>query len=74
MNLNYDKAAEQALKLSQKAVPVGLVREADGNYLLSFNRATSNYDVTGPNGEHVASFRTYKITEAKRWLREYLNG
>lgn len=70
--LNPTTLRKMADRLGANAVTVGLVRERDGNYLLAFNPETSCYDVTDPNGEHFASFRTYKITQAKKWLREEL--
>lgn len=62
---------ERAQKLADNAVTTGILRTEQGTYTLDFNRETCNYDVT-LNGEHVVSFRTYKITQAKNWLREYI--
>lgn len=39
-------------------------------YALTFNG--HNYDATEPDGSHVATFNTRKVTVARKWLREYL--
>ena len=64
-------ASAGAQRLADNAVTTSILRTEQGTYTLNFNRETCNYDVT-LNGEHVVSFRTYKITQAKNWLREYI--
>lgn len=71
--LNQAAIVNQTQRLAGSAVTTGVVREADGIYRLDYNPETNNYDATSPTGERVASFRTYKITQAKKWLREYLH-
>lgn len=70
MTIDYAKAQLEADRLHANAKD-GTLKIDGEKYVLTFNRLSGVYDVT-LNGERVASFNTRKITQARKWLREYV--
>ena len=41
-------------------------------YVLTFDRYAGVYSVTEPDGSELVRFNTRKLTDARKWLRDYL--
>lgn len=68
--MDYSKIEKQANRLHANAVKDGVFLHNGVRYTLKFTNG--NYDVIDPDGDHIATFNTRKVTQAKKWLREYL--
>jgi hypothetical protein len=67
----FNKCLDQASKAADNAVKNGEV-EIDGmTYTLVFKPLEWHYTVTDSDGNFIVNFNTKKITQAKKWLREY---
>lgn len=66
-NASLELARDMARHAKSGSLIVDNVR-----YLLTFNQQTWGYDVTNDRGKVLVSFNTKKLTQARKWLREYL--
>jgi hypothetical protein len=72
--MDLNKCLDQATKQAEKAIQEDQV-EIDGQvYNLKFNPNEWIYKVTDADGDFVVSFNTKKITQAKKWLKEYFQN
>lgn len=69
--MDYSKIQSQADRLHATASRHMSVRIDDLMYDLTFDGHNYVATVAGSD-EHVATFNTRKVTEARRWLKEYV--
>lgn len=72
MVVNSSKIENQARKLAAQAKP-GIVKHGEKLYTLVFNQNEWVYDVY-EDGFFLLKFNTKKVTEARKWLKEYLES
>jgi hypothetical protein len=70
--MNVTAIENQAHSLASKAIRTSTLKIDNVVYTFTFTPSWS-YDVYN-DSEHVITFNTKKITQAKKWLREYLAG
>lgn len=70
--MNTIKLYSDAEKMARNAKP-GIIKQGGKIYTLVFNQSTWNYDIF-ENMFLLVSFNTKKLTQAKKWLRDYLNN
>lgn len=68
--MNFGTIEKQAQRLNASASRGGTKKINGIEYTLAFLPERGIYEVTDPEGEHVITLNTRKITEAKRWLAE----
>ena len=70
--MNTQAIQDKANKLHRTAKS-GMYRFNGINYNIKFDHYQGSYSVAdAETGEHIANFNTRKITEAKKWLRDWL--
>lgn len=67
--MDYSKIENQAIKMAANAK-----NGAYKDYTLTFDSNEWVYVVTDSAGEIVTRFNTKKLTQARQWLREYLEN
>ena len=72
MDLNH--CLNQADRMAKKAIRADTVTIDGETYTLTFKPLEWHYSVHDSQGNFVANFNTKKITQAKQWLRDYLNN
>ena len=70
--MNVDKIYSQAQKMAEQAKP-GILKHDGKIYTLVFNQKEWVYDVF-EDGFLLTRFNTKKVTQAKKWLKDYLNN
>ena len=70
--MNYSKIESTARKMAEQAKP-GIVKHDGKIYTLVFNQKEWVYDVF-EDGFFLMKYNTKKVTQAKKWLNEYLSG
>lgn len=68
--MNVSRIESQARKMAEQAKP-GILKHGGKIYTLVFNQKEWVYDVY-EDGFFLIKFNTKKITQAKKWLKEYL--
>ena len=71
--IDPDKMADKARKLHDKAKPEGQMKHGGKTYELYFNRKFGHYEVFLDDRE-ITRLNTRKITQAKKWLKEFLEN
>lgn len=70
--MDYSKIESAARKLAEQAKP-GILRHSGKIYTLVFNQREWVYEVF-EDGFLLVRFNTKKVSQAKKWLREYLEN
>lgn len=69
-NVNTKALLKGVEQLHADAVKsAGLTVEGE-KYTFAFNGR--NYEVAGPDGAHLVTFNTRKISDARKWMRDWL--
>ena len=69
--MDYSKIASNADKLHRAAKSGNLIIKGD-EYKITFDHYQGIYIITDEDSEEVTRFNTRKLSEAKKWLREWL--
>lgn len=69
--MNQDKLLNQVEKLYANAKD-GSLKINDESYSFTFDSYQGIYTVSDSSGNVITRFNTRKITQARKWLREYL--
>lgn len=69
--LDYSNSLDAARKMASKATD-GTLKVGKEVYTLTFNPKQWTYEVTNSKGEHVINFNTKKLSQAKKFLKDWL--
>ena len=69
--MDYSKIQGNAEKMASKATD-GTLKVGKEVYTLTFNSKQWTYEVTNSKGEHVTNFNTKKLSQAKKFLKDWL--
>jgi Ser/Thr protein kinase RdoA (MazF antagonist) len=69
--MDLNKSLPMAQKQAEKAIRADSVEISGSVYTLTFKPLEWVYSVHDSEGNFVVNFNTKKITQAKKWLREY---
>ena len=72
--MDLNKCQRQAEKLADKAIRSDNLTIDGNTYTLEFKATEWVYTVKDSEGNFVVNFNTKKVTEAKKWLKEYLTN
>jgi hypothetical protein len=72
--MDFKQCLKQAQDLADKAKARDTLKIGDDFYSLEFKPTEWVYSVHDGDGNFVTNFNTKKISQAKKWLKEYLSN